>query len=68
MSERKYFGTDGIRGQANTHPMTAEIALRLGQAAGKLFLQGHDRRLADNADDAAHARFYPLRCLNRPSA
>ena len=44
MSERKYFGTDGIRGQANTHPMTAEIALRLGQAAGKLFLQGHDRR------------------------
>ena len=31
---RKLFGTDGVRGKANTHPMTAEIALRLGAAAG----------------------------------
>ena len=34
MSQRKYFGTDGIRGRANTHPMTAEVALRVGLAAG----------------------------------
>ncbi|MEL6216795.1 MAG: hypothetical protein AAFQ99_14105, partial [Pseudomonadota bacterium] len=33
---RKYFGTDGIRGQANKHPMTAEVALRVGMAAGSL--------------------------------
>ena len=34
---RKLFGTDGVRGTANTHPMTAEIALRLGAAAGRYF-------------------------------
>jgi phosphoglucosamine mutase len=34
---RKYFGTDGVRGTANTHPMTAELALRLGAAAGRYF-------------------------------
>jgi len=31
------FGTDGVRGRANTHPMTAEMALRLGAAAGRYF-------------------------------
>ncbi len=40
---RKMFGTDGIRGTANTDPMTAAIALRLGQAAGVLFLRGAHR-------------------------
>ncbi|HWF01992.1 MAG TPA: phosphoglucosamine mutase [Caulobacteraceae bacterium] len=44
MSKRTYFGTDGIRGRANQHPMTAEVALRAGMAAGKLFRQGGDRR------------------------
>ncbi len=44
MSKRKYFGTDGIRGQANLFPMTAEVALRVGMAAGKLFRSGGDRR------------------------
>ncbi len=39
---RKYFGTDGIRAEANTHPMTAEFALRLGIAAGRYFRQSHD--------------------------
>ena len=34
---RKLFGTDGVRGTANTHPMTAEMALRLGAAAGRFF-------------------------------
>lgn len=36
-SHDKLFGTDGIRGTANTHPMTAEIALKLGMAAGQYF-------------------------------
>lgn len=37
---RKLFGTDGVRGQANTWPMTAELALRLGAAAGCYFNRG----------------------------
>lgn len=40
---RKYFGTDGIRGTANKFPMTADIALRVGMAAGQLFTQGDHR-------------------------
>ncbi len=32
---RKLFGTDGVRGRANTHPMTAELALRIGAAVGR---------------------------------
>ncbi len=34
---RKLFGTDGVRGLANTYPMTAEMALKLGAAAGRFF-------------------------------
>ncbi|MEW5684637.1 MAG: phosphoglucosamine mutase [Pseudomonadota bacterium] len=44
MSKRAYFGTDGIRGEANRHPMTAEVALRVGMAAGKMFMSGDERR------------------------
>jgi len=33
----KLFGTDGVRGRANSWPMTAEVALRLGAAAGSYF-------------------------------
>ncbi len=40
---RRLFGTDGIRGTANAEPMTAEMALRLGQAAGLLFVRGSHR-------------------------
>ncbi len=40
---RRLFGTDGIRGTANADPMTAEVALRLGQAAGLLFTRGSHR-------------------------
>lgn len=32
MSERRIFGTDGVRGTANTYPMTPEFALRMGRA------------------------------------
>jgi phosphoglucosamine mutase len=41
--KRHLFGTDGIRGTANTAPMTAEVALKLGQAAGLLFTRGDHR-------------------------
>ncbi|MCE9587995.1 MAG: phosphoglucosamine mutase [Verrucomicrobia bacterium] len=41
MAVRKLFGTDGIRGSANCHPVTPEIALRLGRAAGYL-MRGKD--------------------------
>jgi phosphoglucosamine mutase len=44
VSKRAYFGTDGIRGRANSHPMTAEVALRVGLAAGKLFRRDPERR------------------------
>ena len=37
MSERRLFGTDGIRGVANQHPMTAEMALSLGRAVAEHF-------------------------------
>ena len=40
---RNFFGTDGIRGRTNEWPMTADIAMRVGQAAGKLFLRGNHR-------------------------
>ncbi len=40
---RLLFGTDGIRGTANVDPMTAETALRLGQAAGLMFMRGEHR-------------------------
>ena len=40
---RRLFGTDGIRGKANSDPMTAGTALRLGQAAGLMFTSGPHR-------------------------
>ena len=40
---RKYFGTDGIRGQSNRLPMTSEIALKVGMAAGTVFQNGAHR-------------------------
>src|SRR5664279_803415 len=39
---RKYFGTDGIRGRANAK-ITAELALKVGQAAGLVFQRGEYR-------------------------
>jgi phosphoglucosamine mutase len=45
MSERRLFGTDGVRGTANVHPMTAEMALSLGQAIARVFrVDGNKRR------------------------
>ncbi|MFZ4686632.1 MAG: phosphoglucosamine mutase [Hyphomonadaceae bacterium] len=44
MTARKFFGTDGVRGKANTWPMTPEIAMRLGMAAATYFRKSDPRR------------------------
>lgn len=44
MSSRKLFGTDGIRGKANTYPMTGEIAFVLGRAVTSYFQQNFSRK------------------------
>ncbi|WP_421843649.1 phosphoglucosamine mutase [Marinobacter algicola] len=43
MSDRKYFGTDGIRGRVGEYPITPEFMLRLGWAAGQAFKQDGQR-------------------------
>ncbi|MFO1082607.1 MAG: phosphoglucosamine mutase [Reyranellaceae bacterium] len=43
---RTLFGTDGVRGRANSKPMTAEIAMRIGMAAGQIFARGGHRHRA----------------------
>jgi phosphoglucosamine mutase len=40
---RRLFGTDGVRGVANVHPMTGELMLRLGRAVARVFRQGKRR-------------------------
>lgn len=48
---RKLFGTDGVRGRANDAPMTPDMALRLGQAAGRFFTSGgHAHRVVIGKD------------------
>lgn len=51
MSKRNFFGTDGIRGRTNAGAMTPEIAMKVGQAAGKHFLRGsHKHRVVIGKD------------------
>ena len=40
---QRLFGTDGIRGMANRHPMTPDVALAVGKAAGLMFARGGPR-------------------------
>ncbi len=48
---RKYFGTDGIRGATNVTPMTAQMAMKVGMAAGAYFLRGgHKHRVVIGKD------------------
>src|SRR3546814_16205651 len=48
---RKFFGTDGIRGLTNPVPMTAEVAMRVGMAAGAHFPRGtHTERVMIGRD------------------
>ena len=51
MASKKFFGTDGVRGTANKPPMTAEIALKVGEAAGAHFLRGDHRHQVIIAKD-----------------
>jgi phosphoglucosamine mutase len=44
MSSRKFFGTDGIRGKANTFPMTGEVAFVLGRAVTSYFQQNFSKK------------------------
>lgn len=39
MQERKYFGTDGVRGLVGEGPITPEFVLKLGWAAGRVLSQ-----------------------------
>ena len=71
MSEKRLFGTDGVRGKANTYPMTAEMALSLGQAlalsafrigsrwASAGTLDGRDMIFASAAAMWAHSAIRP---------
>jgi phosphoglucosamine mutase len=55
MSDVLLFGTDGVRGEANTYPMTAEMALaRLGAAAGRYFRRDGSAR-TPGGDRQGHA-------------
>ncbi len=48
---RQLFGTDGIRGKANTYPMTAEMAMKLGIAAGSYFKkEGYRNKIVVSKD------------------
>ncbi|MEE3330698.1 MAG: phosphoglucosamine mutase [Myxococcota bacterium] len=49
-AERRLFGTDGVRGTANVHPMTAAMALKLGQAIAHVFRDKGRRRVLIGKD------------------
>ncbi|TNH05671.1 phosphoglucosamine mutase [Testudinibacter sp. TR-2022] len=50
MAERKYFGTDGVRGKVGTFPITPEFALKLGWAAGKVLATQGSRKVLIGKD------------------
>ncbi len=59
--KKKLFGTDGVRGVANLHPMTVEIAMKLGRAAGYIFRDGkHRHRIVIGKDTRISG--YMLEC------
>ena len=47
---RRLFGTDGIRGRANQYPITPDIAMRVGMAAGLTFKNGDRHRVVIGKD------------------
>ena len=51
MSQKTLFGTDGVRGEANSWPMTAEVAMKLAAAAGRYFRKDqHEHRVVIGKD------------------
>ncbi len=47
---RRYFGTDGIRGKANQFPMTPDVAMKVGMAVGRYYRNGHRQRVVIGKD------------------
>ena len=43
-NERKLFGTDGVRGVANIHPMTAELAMQIGRGTAYIMKKNNKKR------------------------
>ena len=41
--KKKFFGTDGVRGEANKFPMTPEIVLKLGMSIGSYYFKNNTR-------------------------
>ncbi len=41
--DKEFFGTDGVRGKANSYPMRADTVLKIGMAAGALYRRGNHR-------------------------
>ncbi|MGM0440498.1 MAG: phosphoglucosamine mutase [Chlamydiota bacterium] len=57
--KKKLFGTDGVRGYANVYPMTVEVAVALGRAAGKLFKRhGGEHRVVIGKDTRLSCYLY----------
>ncbi len=50
MTERKYFGTDGVRGKVGEFPITPEFMLKLGWAAGRVLSQQGTRKVLIGKD------------------
>ena len=50
MGNRKYFGTDGVRGKVGVHPITPEFVLKLGWAAGKVLGNRRSDRIVIGKD------------------
>ena len=50
MANRKYFGTDGVRGKVGTYPITPDFALKLGWAAGKVLASQGSRTVLIGKD------------------
>lgn len=55
---RGIFGTDGVRGRVNTFPMTAEVALQLAMAAGRLFRRGPHQHRAIIGKDTRRSNYF----------
>lgn len=80
MSNRKYFGTDGIRGRVGDAPITPDFVLKLGWAAGKVLARhgsrkiiiGKDTRISgymlESALGSGSGGCGPFRTLYRPDA
>jgi phosphoglucosamine mutase len=59
MSNRKYFGTDGIRGRVGDAPITPDFVLKLGWAAGKVLARHGSRKIIIGKDTR-----FPAICWN----